>query len=84
MNDWYSLFSNQAKKERNAHSTKTNQTTSKPKKRNNRKRTGAKYSSRSVRSGYIDLEVSHKQEGTKRRRPHKPGCNKKQKINGHN
>ena len=66
VNDWYSLFSNEAKKEQNAHSTKTNQTTSKPKKRNNRKRTGAKYSSRSVRSGYIDLEVSHKQEGTKR------------------
>ena len=60
VNDWYSLFSSQAKKEKIVHSTKSNQSTSKPKHRKNRKRTGSKYSSRAVRSGYIDLEVSHK------------------------
>ena len=65
MNDWYPLFTYQAKKEKIVHSTKSNQSTSKPKHRKNRKQTGPKHSSRAVRSGYIDLEVSHKQEGTK-------------------
>ena len=62
----YSLFSSQAKKkEKIGHSTKTNQSTNKPKNRKNRKRTESKHSSRTIGSGYIDLEVSHQQEGTK-------------------
>ena len=41
-------------------SIKNNQTNSKQQNRKNRKRTGSMCSSRGIRSGYIDLEVSHK------------------------
>ena len=36
VNDWYSLFSSQAKKQKIVHSSKSNQSSSKPKHRKNR------------------------------------------------
>ena len=64
--DWYSLFAFQLNKKRKSQSKKTKEISSKPENRKNRKRTGSMSSSRRVRVGYIDLEVSQKQEGTKR------------------
>ena len=64
--DWYSLFGVQQNKKRKSQSKETKETSSKPENRKNRKRTGSIFSSRRIRLGYIDLEVSQKQEGTKR------------------
>ena len=60
-----SCFCLKQKKEKGILSTNTNQSTIKPKNRKNRKRTESKHSSRAIRSDYIVLEVSHKQEGIK-------------------
>ena len=64
--DWYSLFAFQLNKKRKSQPKNTKEISSKPENRKNRKRTGSMFSSRRIRLGYIDLEVSQKQEGTKR------------------